>query len=90
MMHVRMGEDEREPGRRSEDDHSSTHALLLELARRRAALAEAKGVANESLQRLREAPEPHTSDNAIYLRLYDDHCRGREMLFEAMRRLDDV
>lgn len=53
-------------------------------------LDQAKRAANESLARLQEAPEPHTADNSAFTHLYDLHCRDREALFEALRRLEEA
>jgi hypothetical protein len=46
--------------------------------------------ADESLRRVQDAPEPHVSTNIIFVALYEAHLRDREVLFEAMRKLDDA
>lgn len=53
-------------------------------------LRTAKRAADESLRRAQDAPEPHTSDNSIFVALWEAHLADREALFAAMRRLDDA
>ncbi|CAM5489560.1 hypothetical protein MAUB1S_08201 [Mycolicibacterium aubagnense] len=51
-------------------------------------LHQAKRMADESLRRAQEAPGPHTSDNSIFVALWEAHLSDRELLFSAMRQLD--
>ena len=62
---------------------AATEASLSQLRR-------AKRAADESLRRAQDAPEPHTSDNSIFVALWEAHLSDREALFAAMRRLDEV
>ncbi len=51
-------------------------------------LHQAKRVADESLRRAQDAPGPHTSENSIFVALWETHLGDRELLFSAMRQLD--
>ncbi|MCG7509057.1 hypothetical protein [Mesorhizobium retamae] len=62
----------------------SLTALEISLSR----LHQAKRIADESLRRAQDAPGPHTSENAIFVALWESHLGDREMLFSAMRQLD--
>ncbi|MFE0015879.1 hypothetical protein ACFWXH_13610 [Mesorhizobium sp. NPDC059054] len=62
----------------------SIAALETSLSR----LHQAKRVADESLRRAQDAPGPHTSENSIFVALWESHLGDREMLFSAMRQLD--
>lgn len=53
-------------------------------------LHRAKRAADESLRRAQEAPEPHSTDNSIFVALWEDHLRDREALFSAMRQFDEA
>ncbi|HEV2502789.1 MAG TPA: hypothetical protein VGV39_06920 [Mesorhizobium sp.] len=53
-------------------------------------LHQAKRNADESLRRAQDAPGPHTSDNSIFVSLWEAHLGDRELLFSAMRQLDRV
>ncbi|MBR2688902.1 MAG: hypothetical protein IKE42_13710 [Aquamicrobium sp.] len=62
----------------------SVAALDASLSR----LHRAKRSADESLRRAQDAPGPHTSDNSIFVALWETHLADRELLFSAMRQLD--
>lgn len=62
----------------------SVAALETSLSR----LHRAKRIADESLRRAQDAPGPHTSDNSIFVGLWETHLGDREQLFSAMRQLD--
>ncbi|MFC5384720.1 hypothetical protein ACFPLB_01940 [Aquamicrobium segne] len=53
-------------------------------------VSRAKRLADESLARANDAPQPHETTNIIFVTLYEAHWRDREALFEAMRRLDEA
>jgi len=53
-------------------------------------LRRAKRAADESLRRAQEAPGPHSTDNSIFVALWEDHLRDREALFSAMRQFDEA
>ncbi|MCP8897436.1 hypothetical protein KYK29_21130 [Shinella daejeonensis] len=48
----------------------------------------AKRAADESMRRAQDVPEPHSTDNTIFIALWEAHLADREALFDAMRRLD--
>ena len=50
----------------------------------------ARRAADESLSRVNDAPQPHSTDNSIFVALWEAHLGDREALFSAMRRLDDA
>lgn len=53
-------------------------------------LHRAKRAADESLRRAQDAPEPHTTDNSVFVALWEAHLGDREALFSAMRQFDDT
>ncbi|WP_379063764.1 hypothetical protein ACHMW4_19535 [Mesorhizobium sp. UC22_110] len=64
--------------------HECSAALDASLSQ----LHQAKRTADESLRRAQDAPGPHTSDNSIFVALWEAHLGDRELLFSAMRQLD--
>ncbi len=50
----------------------------------------AKQTADETLRRALDAPEPHETTNTIFVALREAHLHDREILFAAMRCLDEA
>ncbi len=70
----------------AETDQGREWVAALETSLSR--LHQAKRMADESLRRAQDAPGPHTSENSIFVALWETHLADREMLFSAMRQLD--
>ncbi|MDZ5695666.1 hypothetical protein [Chelativorans sp. M5D2P16] len=87
MMHFGFPEPRPLPAGPSQDT-PSREQHTVEIERLRRAVREAKQAAAESLSRAMEAPGPHDTTNTIFVALFEAHCRDREVLFAAMRRLD--
>jgi len=79
------------PGNGSSAGESSRHRATVEaMEASLSQLRRAKRAADESLRRAQDAPLPHTSDNSIFVALWEAHLGDREALFAAMRRFDDA
>lgn len=71
-------------------DSSRHHELAGRIEALTTLVSRAKRVADESLARANDAPQPHETTNIVFVTLYEAHWHDREALFEAMRRLDEA
>lgn len=79
------------PGNGNSAEASNRHRATIEaMEASLSQLRRAKRAADDSLHRAQDAPGPHTSDNSIFVGLWEGHLADREALFAAMRRLDDA
>ncbi|EJN04935.1 hypothetical protein [Phyllobacterium sp. YR531] len=60
----------------------------IDAAKQQVALARA--AADQSLLRAKSAPRPHEISNPAFVELFEAHQRDREVLFAAMRALENA
>lgn len=90
MMHFRPTHGAPSGNGAGDADSNRHHDPAGRVAALTALVSRAKRMADESLARANDAPQPHDTSNIIFISLYDAHWRDREALFEAMRRLDEA